>query len=82
MAGERLFRNISPVGLGYQPGLLALRPRRSQGGEILEMIELPFGGICSLQPWRGEGLRRIRACLKEMGPSFDKPIFALICCRS
>jgi adenine deaminase len=48
-------------------------------GEILEMIEFPFGGIFSLQPWRdvGRGLRRLQARLKKMGSPFDKPIFAL-----
>ncbi len=48
-------------------------------GEILELIEFPFGGIFSLQPWREVGARlgRLQARLKEMGSSFDKPIFAL-----
>jgi adenine deaminase len=48
-------------------------------GEILEKIEFPFGGIFSLYPWQevGSGLRRIQARLREMGSSFDKPIFAL-----
>jgi adenine deaminase len=48
-------------------------------GEILEMIEFPFGGIFSLQAWRevGRGLRRLQARLKKMGSPFDKPIFAL-----
>jgi adenine deaminase len=48
-------------------------------GAILEMIEFPFGGIFSLQPWRqvGGGLKRAQARLKKMGSSFDKPIFAL-----
>jgi adenine deaminase len=47
--------------------------------EILELIEFPFGGISSLQPWGevGRGLRRIQVRLKKMGSSFDKPIFAL-----
>jgi adenine deaminase len=50
-----------------------------ENGEILELIEFPFGGIFSLQPWRevGHGLRRIQARLKKMGSSFDKPMFAL-----
>jgi adenine deaminase len=49
------------------------------GGEILEKIEFPFGGIFSLCPWQevGSGLRRIQTRLREMGSSFDKPIFAL-----
>ncbi len=48
-------------------------------GEVLETLEFPFGGIFSLQPWRevGGSLRRIQTCLKKMGSSFDKPIFAL-----
>jgi len=48
-------------------------------GEILEKIEFPLGGIFSLQPWQevGSGLRRIQTRLKEMGSSFDKPIFVL-----
>ena len=48
-------------------------------GEILEKIEFPLGGIFSLQPWQevASGLRRIQTRLKEMGSSFDKPIFAL-----
>jgi len=50
-----------------------------QQGEILEMVEFPFGGIFSLLPWRevGRGLGRVQACLKKMGSPFDKPIFAL-----
>jgi adenine deaminase len=48
-------------------------------GEILEKIEFPCGGIFSLYPWQevGTGLRRIQTKLREMGSSFDKPIFAL-----
>lgn len=48
-------------------------------GEILEKIDFPFGGIFSLRPWQevGSGLRRIQTRLKEMGSSFDKPIFPL-----
>jgi adenine deaminase len=48
-------------------------------GEILEKIEFPFGGIFSLNPWQevGSELRRIQTRLREMGSSFDKPIFAL-----
>ena len=48
-------------------------------GEILELLAFPFGGLFSLQPWRSVagGLRRIQSLLKEMGSSFDKPIFAL-----
>jgi adenine deaminase len=48
-------------------------------GEILEKIEFPLGGIFSLQPWQevGSGLGRIQTRLKEMGSSFEKPIFAL-----
>lgn len=49
------------------------------GGEILEKIEFPLGGIFSLQPLQevGSDLRRVQTRLKEMGSSFDKPIFAL-----
>lgn len=48
-------------------------------GEVLERIDFPCGGIFSLLPWKdvGRGLRRIQSRLKEMGSSFDKPIFAL-----
>lgn len=48
-------------------------------GEILELLEFPFGGLFSPQPWRGvgRGLRDIQTLLKEKGSSFDKPIFAL-----
>ena len=48
-------------------------------GQVLDKIEFPLGGICSLEPWRtvGGGLRRIQARLKEMGSPFDKPIFPL-----
>ncbi len=48
-------------------------------GEVLELLEFPFGGLFSLQPWRsvGRGLRSIQTLLKEKGSSFDKPIFAL-----
>jgi adenine deaminase len=46
---------------------------------VLEKINFPFGGIFSLDPWPtvARGLRRIQNRLKEMGSSFDKPIFAL-----
>jgi adenine deaminase len=49
-------------------------------GNISEKIEFPFGGIFSLHPWQevGNELRRIQTRLKEMGSSFDKPIFALV----
>jgi adenine deaminase len=49
------------------------------GGQVLEKIDFPFGGIFSLLPWQevGKGLRRIQTRLKEMGSPFDKPIFAL-----
>ncbi len=49
-------------------------------GEVIEKAEFPFGGLFALQPWQevGRGLRRIQRRLKEMGSSFDKPIFALI----
>ena len=48
-------------------------------GEILESLTFPFGGLFSLEPWRSVAseLRRIQALLKEMGSSFDKPIFTL-----
>jgi adenine deaminase len=48
-------------------------------GAVLERIDFPCGGIFSLLPWKevGRGLRRIQNRLKEMGSSFDKPIFAL-----
>jgi adenine deaminase len=49
------------------------------GGTVLEQIDFPCGGIFSVAPWQdvGQGLRRIQTRLKEMGSSFDKPIFAL-----
>jgi adenine deaminase len=50
------------------------------GGEVLEKIAFPFGGIFSLRPWRevGKGLRQIQGRLKEMGSPFDRPLFALV----
>jgi adenine deaminase len=49
------------------------------GGEVLEKLELPWGGIFSLEPWRivGGGIGKIQNRLRAMGSSFDKPIFAL-----
>lgn len=49
------------------------------GGAILERLDFSCGGIFSLLPWQevGKGLRRIQNRLKEMGSSFDKPIFTL-----
>jgi adenine deaminase len=49
------------------------------GGQVLEKIDFPFGGIFSLLPWQevAKGLRRMQNRLKEMGSSFDKPIFPL-----
>ena len=49
------------------------------GGEVLEKIEFPLGGIFSLDPWKsiGHRLRRIQSCLRENGSSFERPLFAL-----
>jgi len=49
------------------------------GGQVVEKMEFPFGGIFSIFPWQevGRGMRRIQGRLKEMGSSLDKPIFAL-----
>ena len=49
------------------------------GGEVLEKLEFPFGGIFSLYPWQevGKAMARLQTRLKEMGSSLDKPIFAL-----
>jgi len=49
------------------------------GGEVLEKLDFPAGGIFSLRPWQevGQGLRRIQHYLKEMGSPFDKPLFAI-----
>ena len=51
----------------------------AEGGEILEKIDFPMGGIFSLKPWRevGDGLARIHRCLRERGSPFPKPIYAL-----
>jgi len=48
-------------------------------GVILERLDFPCGGIFSLLPWQkvGQRLRLIQNRVKEMGSSFDKPIFAL-----
>lgn len=50
-----------------------------ENGDLLELIEFPFGGLFSPQPWREVGARlaRLQKRLKQMGSSFDKPIFAL-----
>jgi adenine deaminase len=49
------------------------------GGQILEELDFPLGGIFSLLPWQevGKGLARLQYRLKEMGSPFDKPIFPL-----
>ena len=49
------------------------------GGQILENLDFPAGGIFSLRPRQevGQGLKRIQHRLKEMGSPFDKPIFAI-----
>ncbi len=49
------------------------------GGQVLEKLAFPAGGIFSLRPWRevGQGLRRMQNRLNEMGSPFDKPIFAV-----
>lgn len=48
-------------------------------GEVVEKIEFPVGGVCSLRPWQemGEGLSRLHRCLRERGAPFEKPIYAL-----
>ncbi len=48
-------------------------------GEVVEKIEFPLGGVCSLRPWQeiGERLSRLHRCLRERGAPFDKPIYAL-----
>ncbi|MGZ8466622.1 MAG: adenine deaminase C-terminal domain-containing protein, partial [Candidatus Binatia bacterium] len=50
------------------------------GGQVVDKMEFPFGGIFSLFPWQeiGTGMRRIQGRLKEMGSSLDKPIVALL----
>lgn len=52
----------------------------ADGGEIVDRLDFPCGGIFSLYPWQevGKGLQRMQNRLKEMGSPFDKPIFALI----
>ena len=52
----------------------------ADGGEIVDKLDFPCGGVFSLYPWQevGKGLRRMQTRLKEMGSPFDKPIFALI----
>ena len=46
-------------------------------GEILELLEFPFGGIFSLQPWRwvGRGLRRYSDLIKRKGLVFRQAHF-------
>ncbi len=48
-------------------------------GQVLEKIELPVGGIFSLNPWRqiGQQLRRIHRYLREQGSPFERPMYAL-----
>jgi adenine deaminase len=48
-------------------------------GQILEKLELPCGGLFSLQPWSvvGNGLRRIQRCLRDKGSPFEKPMCTL-----
>src|SRR5262249_19054406 len=43
-------------------------------GQLVEKLELPFGGIFSLYPWQevGKRLSRIQTCLKEYGSPFNK----------
>jgi adenine deaminase len=49
------------------------------GGEILEKMGFPFGGIFSLDSWPevAKGLGRIQRCLRERGAAFEKPMYAL-----
>ena len=49
------------------------------GGEILEKMAFPFGGIFSLDSWPevAKGLGRIQRCLRERGAAFEKPMYAL-----
>ena len=48
-------------------------------GEVLEKIEFPVGGICSLEPWRqvAEKLGRVHRRLRDLGSPFPKPVYAL-----
>ena len=48
-------------------------------GQVLEKIELPVGGIFSLDPWRqvGQQLRGIHRYLRERGSPFERPMYAL-----
>jgi adenine deaminase len=52
----------------------------ADGGEIVDKLDFPCGGIFSLYPWQevGKGIRRMQTRLKERGSPFDKPLFALI----
>lgn len=49
------------------------------GGQILQRLELPAGGLFSLYRWQEVGARlsRIQQELREQGSPFDKPLFAL-----
>lgn len=50
-----------------------------EGGEVLEKVEFPVGGIHSLDPWQevAKGLDRIHRRLREKGSPFMKPTYAL-----
>jgi len=50
-----------------------------EGGQVLERLDLPAGGIFSLHRWQqvAKRLARAQQVLREQGSPFDKPLFAL-----
>ena len=70
-------RHLAPTRFSKPAGIIAV----VEGDEILEMLQIPFGGT-SLKPWRqvDRNSNAFRTS-KKMGSSFDKPIFALNFCR-
>jgi adenine deaminase len=49
-------------------------------GTVIDSMEMPAGGLFSLEPWRAAGTRlaRLNRRLREKGSPFDKPLYALM----
>jgi adenine deaminase len=47
---------------------------------VIDKMEMPAGGLFSLEPWRNAGnrLARLNRCLREKGSPFAKPLYALM----
>jgi adenine deaminase len=51
----------------------------AEGGEVLDKLEFPVGGLFGLASWQevAKELARLHSLLRDKGCPFEKPIFSL-----